>query len=283
MVGSGGGAAGGESGGASAGPRTGADSGIEPRAGAAGGDDGRTALVTGAARGIGRAIVVALLDAGHRVALLDLDENAARATAAALDPAGERTLALAADVRDVRQVDAALDELEERWALPGILVNNAARTVSRPVLEIPLDEWDAILETNLRSCLQFCQRCAPAMRAAGWGRIVNMASLAGQQGGVNGGGHYAAAKAGMIVLTKVLARELAADGVTVNAVAPAAILTPVMEELGEERIAQIAETIPAGRVGTPEEVASLVAYLCTPAAAFVTGATLDVNGGLNMR
>lgn len=269
----------------------------------------QTALVTGAARGIGRAVAAALLDAGHRVALLDLDGEAAAAAAAELErdlartdaardeaaepghraardePArsGDRTLALAADVRDPAQIDAALAELEARWGLPAILVNNAARTVARPVLEIPLDEWDAVLETNLRSCVQLCQRCAPAMRAVGWGRIVNMASLAGQQGGVTGGAHYAASKAGMIVLTKVLARELAPAGVTVNAVAPAAILTPVMEALGDERIAELAAGIPLGRVGTSEEVASLVAYLCTPAAGFVTGTTVDVNGGLSMR
>ncbi|HEY4281342.1 MAG TPA: SDR family NAD(P)-dependent oxidoreductase [Conexibacter sp.] len=252
-----------------------------PRGLLEGGD--RVALVTGAGQGIGLAIAASLLADGHRVALLDLDVERAGDAAAALDPSGERTLALGANVGKPAEVEAALDALVARWGWPAILVNNAARTVARPVLEIPLEEWDDVLATNLRSCLLLCQRCAPSMRAAGWGRIVNMASLAGQQGGVTGGAHYAASKAGMIVLSKVLAREMASDGVTVNAVAPAAILTPVMESLGAERIAEIAEGIPIGRPGTSEEVASMVSYLCSNGAAFVTGATLDVNGGLSMR
>jgi 3-oxoacyl-[acyl-carrier protein] reductase len=245
--------------------------------------DPAIALVTGAAQGIGRAIAATLHEQGHRVALLDVDADGAAAAASALDPAGETALALTADVSDVAAVDAAVAELRARWGDPAILVNNAARTVVAPVLEIPLDEWDAVLATNLRSTVQLCQRCAPAMRAAGWGRIVNLASLAGQTGGVASGAHYAASKAGMIVLTKILAGELAASGVTVNAVAPAAIHTPAMDRLPDERVAQLARAIPVGRVGTSEEVASLVGYLCTPAAGFVTGATLDVNGGLNMR
>jgi 3-oxoacyl-[acyl-carrier protein] reductase len=243
----------------------------------------RTALVTGGAQGIGRACVEALLAMGHRVAILDRDRDAAAATAADLDAAGDRTLVLTADVRDTAQVEAALAELEAAWGTPEILVNNAARTQARPVLEIALDEWDDVLATNLRSCLLLCQRIGPKMREGGWGRIVNMASIAGQVGGVQSGAHYAASKAGMIVLTKILAKELAAGGVTVNAVAPAAIRTPVMDALGDEAIAGMEAAIPVGRVGTSEEVAAAVRYLCGEDAGFVTGATLDVNGGLLMR
>ncbi len=243
----------------------------------------RRALVTGAAQGIGRAVAEALLATGLPVALLDRDLDRARATARELDPDGERTLALGADVGDAAAVAVALAELEATWGLPDVLVNNAARSLGGNVLEIPLDEWDDVLATNLRGCLQLCQRCAPAMRARGWGRIVNMASLAGQQGGVANGAHYAASKAGMIVLTKILARELAPDGVTVNAVAPAVIATPVLDALGPERIAALARTIPVGRVGTSREVAAAVVHLCGEDAGFTTGATIDVNGGLSMR
>jgi 3-oxoacyl-[acyl-carrier protein] reductase len=243
----------------------------------------RVALVTGAARGIGLAVAGDLLRAGHRVVLLDLDEGATQRAAAGLDMEGERTLAVQADVRSPDQIDAALAAVRDRWGMPDVLVNNAARTVPRPVLEIELDEWDDVLATNLRSCLVLSQRCAPAMREAGWGRIVNMASFAGQQGGAVAGAHYAASKAGMIVLTKILAGELARDGVTVNAVAPAAIRTPVMDGMDTDRIAAVERMIPVGRLGRSDEVASTVTYLCSDAAAFMTGTTIDVNGGLHMR
>ena len=243
----------------------------------------RVALVTGAARGLGRAVGAALLESGMRVALLDLDREGAAAAALELDPAGERTLALGADVSDPAQIDAALAALGAAWRSPDVLVNNAGRTVARSIWEIDVNEWDEVMATNLRSCLLFSQRCAPAMRDAGWGRIVNMASLAGQMGGLVAGAHYAASKAGIIVLTKVLARELANDGVTVNAVAPAAIRTPAMDSMDPSGAAALEATIPVGRVGTAEEVAGLVAYLCSPSAGFVTGATLDINGGVLMR
>ena len=243
----------------------------------------RIALVTGAAQGIGRAVASSLLADGARVALLDVDDERARATAQELDPDAQRTLVLTADVADPAQIAAACDELAAAWRLPEILVNNAGRTVSRSIWEIDVEEWDDVLATNLRSYLLFAQRCAPAMREQGWGRIVNMASMAGQQGGVVAGAHYAASKAGIIVLTKILARELASHGVTANAIAPAAIRTPAMDGMDPETIARMEATIPVGRVGEVDEVAALVSHVCSDAAGFITGATLDVNGGLSMR
>jgi 3-oxoacyl-[acyl-carrier protein] reductase len=176
-------------------------------------------------------------------------------------------------------VDAAL----QRWGRVDILVNNAGTTPAKPFLEIADDEWDDVLATNLRSVFIGCQLVAPLMRRQGFGRIVNHASLAGQQGGVVAGAHYAASKAGIIVLTKIVARELAGDGVTVNAIAPAAIEAPIMAEMPEDAIASARASIPVGRFGRPEEVAALVAYLCSDDAAYITGATIDINGGLNMR
>ena len=218
---------------------------------------GRTAVVTGAAQGLGEAIARTLAARGANVVLADQP----------LDRGGI----------------AHVGEAEDAFGQIDILVNNAARTVSRPLWEIPLDEWDDVLATNLRSVFLATQIVGPRMRDRGWGRIVNMASLAGQQGGAVAGAHYAASKAGIIVLTKIAAADLAADGVTVNAVAPAAISGPIMDAMPQERVEALAARIPVGRVGRPGEVAELVAFLASEEAGYVTGATFDINGGLLMR
>ncbi|MFJ4466980.1 SDR family NAD(P)-dependent oxidoreductase [Streptomyces sp. NPDC089424] len=243
----------------------------------------RVALVTGAGRGIGAAIATRLHGPGLRVALLDRDGDAVARLAHELDPAGDTTLHLAVDVDDDEAVQAAVHEVAAAWHSPDVLVNNAARTVPGSVWDIGLDEWDAVMATNLRSVFALTRLCARQMRARGWGRVVNLASLAGQQGGTLGGAHYSAAKAGVLVLTKVFARELAAHGVTVNAVAPAAVHTPVADELGVVGEPGTASGIPVGRMGRPSEVAALVAYLASEEGGYVTGATFDINGGTHMR
>lgn len=240
----------------------------------------RIALVTGAGQGIGNAIASALHSSGAVVYILDVDGALAEAAASDL---GDRVRALTADVRDRAQLEAAHAEILVRHGRLDILVNNAARTVNRSVWEIDGEEWDDVLEVNLRGVLFGSQIAGAAMRERGSGRIINLTSLAGQQGGLVAGAHYAASKAGIIVLTKIFARELAPFGVTVNAVAPAAIDGPVMQSLGAERVEAIAASIPVGRVGSPAEVAAAVTYLASDAAGFVTGATLDVNGGVFMR
>ncbi|GAA5176227.1 SDR family oxidoreductase [Pseudonocardia eucalypti] len=241
---------------------------------------GKVAVVTGAARGLGAAVAGELHALGHRVALLDLDGEGARRRAQEL---GGAAFGVKVDVRDPVAVRAALDRVRERLGVPQVLVNNAARTVSRSVWEIELDEWDDVLAVNLRSVLVLTRELAPAMRERGWGRIVNMASLAGQQGGLVAGAHYASSKAGILVLTKIFARELAPYGVTVNAVAPAAVRTPVMDGMDPERLESARAAIPVGRFGQPEEVAGLVGFLCGERTGYLTGATVDVNGGAFMR
>ncbi len=244
-------------------------------------NDTRSALITGAAQGLGEAIARRLHADGFRVAIADLNAEAATALAIELDASGATARAITVDVSDADSIKSAFADQVAAWGAPDILVNNAGRTVRSSVWDITPEEWDSVLSTNLRSYLVFCQLAGPAMREKGWGRIINMASIAGQQGGLVAGAHYAASKAGALVLTKILARDLAGAGVTVNAIAPAAIHTPAMGS--DEDAAEMGKNLPVGRVGTSEEVAAAVAYLVGPDSGFVTGATLDINGGLFMR
>jgi 3-oxoacyl-[acyl-carrier protein] reductase len=241
---------------------------------------GRTAIVTGSTRGLGEAMARRLHASGAEVCITGRSEDRAAEIAAEL---GDRAWSAPLEASSRDSFAAVVDAAMSRWGRVDILVNNAGATPARPFLQISDDEWDDVLATNLRSVFIGCQLVAPLMRTQGFGRIVNHASLAGQQGGVVAGAHYAASKAGIIVLTKIVARELAGDGVTVNAIAPAAIEAPIMAEMPEDAIARARASIPVGRFGRPEEVAALVAYLCSDDAGYVTGATIDINGGLSMR
>jgi 3-oxoacyl-[acyl-carrier protein] reductase len=207
--------------------------------------------------------------------LADVNVEGAEGVARSL---GERARAVKCDVRSKESLRRVIEEAGR----VDVMVNNAARTIPRSLWELEQEEWDDVLAVNLRGVLFGCQLAGPQMRERGWGRIVNLASVSGQQPGAMGA-HYAASKAGIVILTKMFAAELAPDGVTVNAVAPAAVRTPSFAILSEERLEALRERIPVGRFGEPAEVGELVAFLCSDAAAYITGATLDVNGGLFMR
>jgi 3-oxoacyl-[acyl-carrier protein] reductase len=246
-------------------------------------DVDKVALVTGSTQGLGQAMAKALLDSGARVLVSGRRAGRADEVARELDPGGERAAGIGLDVTDRASFQAAVDDACERWGRLDVLVNNAGATVSRSFWEIDDAEWDEVLRVNLRSVLIGCQLAGAVMRTQGGGRIINHASLAGQQGGLVAGAHYAASKAGIIVLTKIAARELAGHGVTVNAIAPAAVWSTPMEGMGPERLAELERSIPVGRVGRAEEVAALVRFLASEEAGYITGATYDINGGVFMR
>lgn len=245
--------------------------------------DGRVALVTGAAQGIGAAVAETLHSRGAAVAVADVRVDAATRTSLAIDATSTRAIPVELDVRSRESVLRAFESAEAALGPIDILVNNAALTVQGSVWEITPSDWDDVLAVNLRGTLLCSQIAGPAMASRGFGRIVNLASLAGQQGGTVAGAHYAASKAGILVLTKILAKELAGQGVTVNAVVPAAIRGPVMDTMPAERLAALERAIPVGRFGEAGEVAALVAFLCSVHAGYITGAALDINGGLGMR
>ena len=232
------------------------------------------AIVTGAARGIGAAIARRLQADGYDVALTDIDLAGAERVAGEI---GAR--ALEHDVRELESWERVLAELDHVH----VLVNNAARTEFRSFFEIDLDEWDDVLATNLRGTYLGCRVVGARMRDRGAGRIVNLASDAAFAASGGSGAHYAASKAGVVAVTRRAATELAPYGVTVNAVAPAAIDGPLARDVLRDRLEEKLADVPVGRLGRPEEVAALVSFLASNDAAYLTGATLDVNGGVLMR
>ncbi len=244
----------------------------------------RVALVTGGGAGLGAAIATSLHAAGYCVAAGDIDGVAARRLAATLDPDGQTAIGLDLDVRAKPAFIDALAQMRARWGGVQVLVNNAALTIARPVLDISAEEFDDVIAVNLRGTFFGCQVFGGYFRDQGHGRIVNMASLAGQNGGTATGVHYAASKGAIITLTKVFARDLAAGGVTVNCIAPGPLDLPMVHRtVPPERLAELRRLIPVGDIGDAAFIGSLVVQLASPQAAFATGATWDVNGGLFMR
>lgn len=242
----------------------------------------RVAFVTGAGRGIGLATARALLNAGYRVVATDI-----AAPAIDLFP-HERQTDLMNTVLNVTDASAAaslLEMVKSQWGPVGILVNNAGISPkleggrSATLMEVTPEEWETVLEVNLTAALRLCRLVAPHMKELNWGRIVNMSSLSGRARSRVVGPSYAASKAALIGLTRILAGELGPWGVTSNSVAPGRILTDMVLQASEEVNQAYAEVIPLKRLGTPEEVAAVVAFLASDGAGFVNGTIIDVNGG----
>lgn len=242
------------------------------------------ALVTGAGQGLGYTLCARLLQAGYKVVVTDRSLEAATKAAAQLDSTGENTVAIKLDVGIKTDFEAALAQVLEQWGALHVLVNNAAVTMTTPVMQISPEEFDAVVGLNLRSVFVGCQVIGAHMAGAGYGRIINMASLAGQNGGTATGAHYAASKGGIVTLTKIFAKEFAAQGVTVNAIAPGPIDSPaVRAAVPAERLESLIGNIPVKRLGDAGFLGDLIVQLARPEAYFTTGATWDVNGGLFMR
>lgn len=242
---------------------------------------GRTAVVTGGARGIGRAIASHLLASGANVMLWDIDAGTLEEATAAL-AGGDKVDVAIADVTDPDAVAAALASTLERFGGIDVLVNDAG--ISGPTVntwEYGLEDWNRVLEVNLTGTFICCKAVAPGMMERGYGRIVNLGSIAGKEGPA-GCPAYAAAKAGVIGFTKSLAKEVVGAGVLVNCVTPSATRTQFLDQLSESHLQHIVDTndsIPMGRLGEAEDVARLVAWLCTEDCSFSTGAAFDVSGG----
>ncbi len=237
--------------------------------------DGRVAIVTGAARGIGRAIAARLAASGARVALWDVDGAAAKAAAAEVAGA----IDLVADVTDPATIDAALAATEARLGTPDILVNNAGIAGPNfPLDQYPAEEWRRVIEIDLIGVFNCCRTVVPAMRRRDYGRIVNIASIAGKDGNPNASA-YSAAKAGVIGLTKSLGKELTETGIRVNCVTPAAAKTDIFAQMTEAQIAYMLSKIPMGRFVLVEEIAALVAWLASAECSFSTGGVFDISGG----
>jgi 2-hydroxycyclohexanecarboxyl-CoA dehydrogenase len=242
---------------------------------------GRVALVTGAARGIGAAIAHRLAADGATVIVADLDGDAAKASAASLEG---KAIGLGVDVSSATSVRAAFDEAAAAIGSPEILVNNAGIDVIKPFVDSTEDEWDRVIAVNLKGPINCCRSALDGMIERGFGRIVNIASDAGRVGS-SGEAVYSATKGGVIAFTKTLAREMARRGITVNCVCPGPTETALLGQVAEysqKLYDSLARAIPLGRTGRPEDIAPAVSFLVSDDASFITGQTLSVSGGLTM-
>jgi 3-oxoacyl-[acyl-carrier protein] reductase len=243
--------------------------------------DGQVALVTGAARGLGRTIAQTLAAAGAKVACIDVNADTLAETVSSIRQTGGTAEPVACDVTDSGRVNQVVDEVLEKWGELNILVNNAGITRDNMIVRMKDEQWDAVLNINLRGTFLFTRAAARPMMKSRRGRIINVASLSGLMGNP-GQANYSASKAGVIGLTRTVAKELASRNVTVNAVAPGFIATDMTAALGEEILQEVRKHIPLGRLGEPQDVADAVLFLASEAASFITGHVLAIDGGLTV-
>ena len=243
--------------------------------------NGQVALVTGAAQGIGAAIVLELARMGATVIGTDINEDGANRINAALAEAGAQGRGLVMDVRDAAQIDAVIDMIDKEYGGVYVLVNNAGITRDNLAMRMKDDEWDMVIETNLKSVFRLSRAVMRGMMKARAGRIINLSSVVGHAGNP-GQANYCASKAGVSGMSRSMARELGSRNITVNCVAPGFIDTAMTKKLEEKQREALVANVPLGRLGTPEDVAAAVGFLASPAAAYITGTTIHVNGGMYM-
>ena len=243
--------------------------------------NGQVAIVTGAGRGLGRVIARTLAASGAKVGCVDVDAETLAETVEVIEAAGGTAEALTCDVTDANRVGEVVKEVTAKWSGLDILVNNAGITRDSLLLRMSEDQWDAVININLRGTFLFTRAAAKAMIRARRGRIINMASVSGLMGNP-GQTNYSASKAGVIGLTRTVARELAGRNVTVNAIAPGFIATEMTSALGEETLQQICKQTPLGRLGQPQDVADAVLFLAGETGSFITGHVLTIDGGLTV-
>lgn len=247
--------------------------------------EGKIALVTGAARGIGKGIALVLAEQGADVILNDKKPNMeGEVVVGQIAEMGRRVRMLEADVSVEEEVMAMFRTIKEEFGRLDILVNNAGTSKTQTIFEASFEDWQYVLNTNLASCF-LCSKCAMEMMAEQrFGRIVNISSMVGEQGALFGHVHYASTKAGMIGFTKTLARTGAPLGITVNAIAPGIIETELLFKIhGLEGVEKLSQSVPMGCLGKPRHIGLAVAYLCGEGGSYITGSTLDINGGMYMR
>jgi len=240
---------------------------------------GQSAIVTGASQGLGRAMALALGRSGARVACVARNAQKLEETVASIRAAGGNAEVFAGDVSKREVVDGIVQKVADEWGRLDIMVNNAGITRDNLLPAMSDEQWDDVINTNLRGTFLFCRAASKVMMRARYGRIINIASVSGLIGNA-GQTNYSASKAGMIGMTRSLSKELAKRKVTVNAVAPGFIESEMTAALGDSILAEVAKRIPAARIGTAEEVAACVLFLASPAAAYVTGQVLTVDGGM---
>ncbi len=241
----------------------------------------KVALVTGASQGIGRVTALALAEAGAKVAVAARNAEKLNAVAAEISAAGGQALAVPMDVADAEQIKAGFKQVLEKFGKLDILVNNAAVTRDALALRMKLEDWDAVIRTNLTGAHLCSQQALGPMMRQRWGRIINVTSVVAQTGNA-GQANYVAAKAGLIGLTKAIAVEIASRNITVNAVAPGFISTPMTDPLPDKVKQEMMGKIPLGRMGTDRDVATAIVFLASEEAGYITGHVLDVNGGMYM-